>query len=101
MFKIVQMNIESKNVEASTNALPFAKRMLGDVDCLKLALDAMCYRNGSNEIITETGTHINHTNQYIIRVANYFNIELAYKPSQKELDKIINGYRTVFKAENA
>jgi len=28
MFKIVQMNIESNNVEASTTALPFAKRML-------------------------------------------------------------------------
>ena len=28
MFKIVQMKIESNTVEASTNALPFAKRML-------------------------------------------------------------------------
>ena len=28
MFKIVQMKIESNNVEASTNALPFDKRML-------------------------------------------------------------------------
>jgi hypothetical protein len=31
MFKIVQMKVESNNVEASTNALPFAKRMLGEV----------------------------------------------------------------------
>lgn len=75
--------------------------MLGDVDCLKLALDAMCYRNGANKIITDTGHHINHTNQYIIRIANYFKIELAYKPSQEELDKIITDYKKVFKAENA
>lgn len=34
MFKIVQMNIESNSVEASTNDLPFAKRMLADASDL-------------------------------------------------------------------
>jgi hypothetical protein len=93
------MSKKNTNAELSTTVGGLANTMLGDAinkDELKLALDVMCFRNGANKIITEKGSHINHTNQYIIRIAKRFNIDLDVNIEQKKLDAKITLFNKMF-----
>lgn len=73
------------------------RKKIVDPEKLKTALDAMCFRDGANRVITETGNYVNHTNKYIQEIANYFGIELTANPTQEEMNLIITNYKKVFK----